>query len=55
MKLRQLVNKGDFVKVCKDGKVLYVGYTNFIKDDMLNNDVLTSFGRCDMYKRIYIL
>lgn len=55
MKLKQLVNKGDFVKVYKNDKVVYSGYTNFMKYDILNNDVFVVFGRCDIYKKVYIV
>lgn len=56
MKLRQVVSKGDFVKVYnKEEKVLYAGYTNFMDDDILDDNVSKRLGRYDIYNEVYIV
>lgn len=55
MRLKELVNKGDFIKVYKQSKVLYIGYTNFINKDVLENKVSTSLGHYDIYQQVYIV
>lgn len=55
MKLRDVISKGDFVKLYKGNKVVYAGYTNFMNDKILENKVSKRLGHYDIYNEVYIV